>query len=87
MSDKELQQIEKALSLVSDQVFDSVMQIYLDNYGLDMEVTRENCADFLESIYNIQASEEDIDFEYFYDVLSTFIQNTVAEMMSLDPNC
>ncbi len=87
MSDKELQQIEKALSLVGDQVFDAVMQIYLDNYGLDMEVTRDNCADFLESIYNIQAGEEDIDFEYFYDVLSTFIQNTVAEMMSLDPNC
>ena len=83
MSDKELQQIEKALSLVSDEVFATVMQTYLDNYGLDMEVTRDNCVDFLENIYNIQSAEEDIDFEYFYDVLTTFIRNTMDDMMSL----
>ena len=63
MSDKELQQIEKALSLVSNEVFATVMQTYLDNYGLDMEITRDNCVDFLENIYNIQSAEEDIDFE------------------------
>lgn len=83
MSDKELQQIERALSLVSDEVFSNVMQIYLDDYGLNMEVTRDNCVDFLENIYNIQAAEEEIDFEYFYDVLSTFIRNTMDDMMSL----
>jgi len=83
MSDKELQQIEKALSLVSDEVFATVMQTYLDNYGLDMEVTRDNCVDFLDNIYNIQSAEEDIDFEYFYDVLTTFIRNTMDDMMSL----
>ena len=83
MSDKELQQIEKALSLVSNEVFATVMQTYLDNYGLDMEITRDNCVDFLENIYNIQSAEEDIDFEYFYDVLTTFIRNTLDDMMSL----
>ena len=83
MSDKELQQIEKALSLVSNEVFATVMQTYLDNYGLDMEITRDNCVDFLDNIYNIQSAEEDIDFEYFYDVLTTFIRNTMDDMMSL----
>ena len=83
MSDKELQQIEKALSLVSNEVFATVMQTYLDNYGLDMEITRDNCVDFLENIYNFQSAEEDIDFEYFYDVLTTFIRNTLYDMMSL----
>ena len=83
MSDKELQQLEKALSLVSDEVFTAVMQTYLENYGLDMDVTRENCADFLETVYTIQAAEEDIDFEYFYDVLTTFIRNTLDDMLSL----
>ena len=83
MSDKELQQIEKALSLVSNEVFATVMQTYLDNYGLDMEITRDNCVDFLENIYNIQSAEEDIEFEYFYDVLTTFIRNTLDDMMSL----
>ena len=59
------------------------MQTYLDNYGLDMEITRDNCVDFLENIYNIQSAEEDIDFEYFYDVLTTFIRITLDDMMSL----
>lgn len=83
MSDKELQQIEKALSLVSDEVLTTVMQIYLDNYGLDMEVTRDNCVDFLENIYDIQSADEDIDFECFYGLLTTMIRNTIDEMMSL----
>ena len=83
MTDKELQQVERALSLVSDEVFAAVMQIYLDNYGLDMDVTRDNCLGFLENIYDIQSAEEEIDFEYFYDVLTTFIRNTLDEMMSL----
>ena len=50
---------------------------------LDMEFTRDNCVDSLENIYDIQSAEEDIDFEYFYDVLTTFIRNTLDDMMSL----
>ncbi len=81
MSEKELQKLEKALSLVNDEIFNSVMQTYLDNYGLDMDVTRDNCVEFLENIYDIQSVEEQIDFEYFYDVLTTFIKNTLDEML------
>lgn len=50
---------------------------------LDMEFTRDNCVDSLENIYDIQSAEEDIDFEYFYDVLTTFIRDTMDDMMSL----
>jgi len=87
MSDKELQRIEKALSLVSDPVFNAVMQNYLDSYGLDMEVTRDNCVDLLENIYNLQVEEEEIGFDYFYDVLCTLIQDTVAEMLYPEEDC
>ena len=81
MSEKELKQLEKALSLVNDEVFNSVMQSYIDSYGLEMDVTRENCVEFLEVVYNIQSAEEQIDFEYFYDILTTFIKNALDEML------
>ena len=44
MSEKELQQIEYALSLVSDPVFSTVMQQYINSNGIEEDVTRENCA-------------------------------------------
>ena len=81
MSEKELQRIEYALSLVGDQVFSDVMQQYVDNNGIEEDVTRENCVEILENIYDTQVAEEDIDFEYFYDVLTTFIQNSLSELL------
>ena len=54
------------------------MQQYIDDNGIEEEVTRENCAEILEGIYETQAAEEEIGFTYFYDVLTTFIQDTLA---------
>ena len=81
MSEKELQKIEYALSLVGDRVFSDVMQQYVDNNGIEEDVTRENCVEILENIYDTQVADEDIDFEYFYDVLTTFIQNSLSELL------
>mgnify|MGYP003302893103 CR=1 FL=1 len=84
MSEKELQQIEYALSLVSDPVFSAVMQQYIDSNGIEQDITRENCTKILESIYEAQVAEEEIGFDYFYDVLTTFIQDSLAELLSIE---
>ena len=81
MSEKELQKIEYALSLVSDPVFSAVMQQYIDGNGIEEEITRENCGEILENIYEAQVAEEEIGFDYFYDVLTTFIQDALAELL------
>lgn len=81
MSEKELQQIQYALSLVSDPVFAAVMQQYIDSNGIEEDVTRDNCAEVLENIYEAQVAEEEIGFDYFYDVLTTFIQDALAELI------
>lgn len=84
MSEKELNQITYALSLVSDPVFSAVMQQYIDSNGIEEEVTRENCAEILDTIYEAQVAEEEIGFDYFYDVLTTFIQDSLAELLSIE---
>ena len=84
MSEKELNQITYALSLVSDPVFSAVMQQYIDSNGIEEEVTRENFAEILENIYEAQVAEEEIGFDYFYDVLTTFIQDSLAELLSIE---
>lgn len=84
MSEKELQQIEYALSLVSDPVFSTVMQQYINSNGIEEDVTRENCAEILDNIYEAQVAEEEIGFDYFYDVLTTFIQEALAELLSIE---
>ena len=81
MSEKELQKIEYALSLVSDPVFSAVMQQYIDSNGIEEEITRENCAEILGIIYEAQVINEEIEFDYFYDVLTTFIQDALAELL------
>lgn len=79
-----MEQVTYALSLVSAPVFSAVMQQYIDDNGIEEEVTRENCAEILEGIYETQAVEEEIGFTYFYDVLTTFIQDTLAELLSME---
>ena len=84
MSEKELKQIEYALSLVSDPVFTAVMQQYINSFGIEEEVTRDNCVEILENIYELQVAEEEIGFDYFYDVLTTFIQDELAVLLSIE---
>ena len=84
MSEKELKQIEYALSLVSDPVFTAVMQQYINSFGIEEDVTRDNCVEILENIYELQVAEEEIGFDYFYDVLTTFIQDELAVLLSIE---
>ena len=85
MNEQELNKIENALSLVDDSIVEDVLSNYLNSYDLPFEPTRENAMDILETAFDIQQMEEGIDFEYFYDVLTEFIEIAVSE--NLHPEC
>ena len=85
MNEQELNKIENALSLVDDSIVENVLSNYLNSYDLPFEPTRENAMDILETAFDIQQMEEGIDFEYFYDVLTEFIEIAVSE--NLHPEC
>ena len=49
-----MEQVTYALSLVSAPVFSAVMQQYIDDNGIEEEVTRENCAEILHDLLGLR---------------------------------
>ena len=85
MDKLEYEKLEKAMSVVSEELLPNVLSTYIDSYGLPFEANKENCMVILETAFEIQREDEGISFDEFYDVLTEFINMAIDE--ELYPDC